>query len=275
MNINFLTKLPNFKGKRRLAKFLLGSDFNTKKDIVVAGKYNLKYLIPNLVENIGFDIMVNGIYEMETLEFIISRLPRNGIFLDIGANIGAIVLPVCKLRSDISAIAVEASSNVFSYLIRNAEINGIGNILLKQIAISQTDDENLNFYSPAMEYGKGSFSPVFTKTPEIVKTMTIETLLKRENIKELDFIKVDVEGYEYFVFKGGEAIFQNAKAPDILFEFLHWTEELVPGLKTGDAQRVLLEYGYSIYKVVDNISVKLDRILTKGSAMLFASKKTL
>ena len=151
MNINFLTTLPNFKGKRRLAKFLLGSDFNTKKNIVVAGKYNLKYLIPNLVENIGFDIMVNGIYEKETLEFIISRLPANGIFLDIGANIGAVVLPVCRLRSDISAIAVEASSNVFSYLIRNAEINEIGNILLKQIAISQTDDENLNFYSPAME----------------------------------------------------------------------------------------------------------------------------
>ena len=94
------------------------------------------------------------------------------------------------------------------------------------------------------------------------------TLVKR-------FRKVDGEGYEYFIFKGWEAIFRNAKAPDILFEFLHWTEELVPGLKTGDAQRVLLEYGYSIYKVEDNISVKLDRILTKGSAMLFASKKIL
>ena len=273
MNIKFLTKIPNFKGKRRLAKFLLGRDFSIKKDIVVAGKYNLKYLIPNLIENIGFDILVNGVYEMETLEFIIDRLPANGIFLDVGANIGAIVLPVCRLRSDISAIAVEASANVFLYLKRNVEINEIGNILIKQIAISQRDDEKLEFYSPAKEYGKGSFSPVFTKTPEIVHTITIETLLRRENIKVLDFIKVDVEGYEYFVFKGAETIFKNSGAPDILFEFLHWTEELIPGLKIGDAQRLLLTYGYSIYKIVDNRTVPMDSILTEGSAMLFASKK--
>jgi len=63
----------------------------------------------------------------------------------------------------------------------------------------------------------------------------------------VDFIKIDVEGYEYHVFKGAETTLSRPDAPDILFEFVDWAEEKAAGIAIGDAQRILKSYGYRIF----------------------------
>ena len=258
-----------------MARMLLGKSLKVKTDIVVKGKYNLKYKIPNLVENIGFEILINGIYENDTIRFIVNRLPQNAVFIDVGANIGAIVLPVCRLKKDVSAIAIEASSRVFEYLETNRELNDIKNVILEKKAVSDVDDMELKFYSPETVYGKGSFAPVYTQVPEIVNTITLDTLIADVNISKVHFIKVDVEGFEYFVFKGAANLLQQKDAPDILFEFLDWAEGEVPGHQSGDAQRILIGYGYTLFELVNEKLIPLPEILTERSAMLFATKKIL
>ena len=275
MNINFLKNLPDFKGKRRMARMLLGKSLKVKTDIVVKGKYHLKYKIPNLVENIGFEILINGVYESDTIRFILDCLPENAVFIDVGANIGAIVLPVCRLKEDVFSVAVEASSRVYDYLVNNRQLNGISNVVLINNAVSETDNDELNFYSPESVYGKGSFSPVYTQVHEKVKTITLDTLLKNEKIEKVDFIKVDVEGYEYFVFKGAADILQQKNSPDILFEFLDWAEAALPGQQAGDAQRLLKGYGYTLYELIGSKLIALPEVLTNRSGMLFATKKNL
>ena len=84
--------LPIFSGKERLAKFVFKREIAEKKDFWISGKFGCEYLVPNIKENVGFEIFINGIYEQDTSDFIISRLPSNGVFLDLGANIGAITL---------------------------------------------------------------------------------------------------------------------------------------------------------------------------------------
>ncbi len=72
---------------------------------------------PMSIENIGFDIFINGIYEQQTSEFIAEKMPVNGVFLDLGANIGAITIPVHNNRKDIKIICVEAAPAVYTYLL--------------------------------------------------------------------------------------------------------------------------------------------------------------
>ena len=89
----------------------------------------------------------------------------------------------------------------------------------------------------------------------------------------MDFIKVDVEGYEYFVFKGAADILQKKNSPDILFEFLDWAEAALPDRQAGDAQRLLKGYGYTLYELIGSKLIALPGIITNRSGMLFATKK--
>lgn len=270
----YLRKLPPFKGKQRIVKYLFRDLISKAKDLIIYGVYDCSYKVPNLKENIGFELFANGIYEKETISFIVNRLPANAIFFDIGANIGAIALPVCKRRTDIQALAIEASSNVFSYLKFNFENNKVNNCRLLNNAVSEKAGEIVNFFSPDEKYGKGSMAAVFTDKGESVETVTLESVLSEFEFDKIDLIKIDVEGFEYLVFKGGERILKRNNAPDILFEFVDWAEKLANGRKPGDAQELLIRYGYLLWEFESN--GKLTPIISpisQGSIMIFATKK--
>jgi len=196
-------KIPHFKGKFRLVRLLFRRKLRLSRDIVIQGKNAINYKLPNLVENIGFELFADGEYEPGTVELIVKHMPVSGSFIDIGANIGSIAIPVCKKRPDIKAICIEASPRVFGYLKWNIEMNGLKNCLPVNRIVSDADDRVVDFFSPEELFGKGSVSPVFTKSAEKGKSITLDTLLLENNISQPDFIKIDIEGYEYFVFKGG------------------------------------------------------------------------
>lgn len=68
-------------------------------------------------------------YEKETIDFLIKNIQTNKIFLDLGANMGSICLPICKVRKDIKAICVEAAPWIFELLETNVQRNSIANAL--------------------------------------------------------------------------------------------------------------------------------------------------
>ena len=257
-----------------LANFFFKRDKPYNQNILVKGKFDCTFKVPNIKENIGFEIFVNGVYEQETIEFIVNKIPANGFLIDIGANIGSIIVPVCKIRSDISAVAIEASPRVFNYLEFNTGYNKLSNCTIINKAVTDTDAITIPFYSPAEQFGIGCLAPGFTDEAEMTETITIDSLIKSVGIKKVDFIKIDIEGYEYFAFKGAEELLSRPDAPVILFEFAEWAEDLATGILPGDAQRLLARYGYHLYDINSNGNIKpLFSPLTNGTAMLLASKQ--
>lgn len=271
---NILRRLPDFKGKQRLVRLLFRKHISGLKNIIVNGDNNLKYKLPNAIENIGFEIFINGIYEKETSGFISSRIPANGIYMDVGANIGSIALPVCVKRKDITAVCIEASHRVFEYLEFNCKLNKIANVVLINNAIADKDKLQVEFISPIEQFGKGQISSYVTDDSESIATLTIDSLLKQINIEKVDFIKVDIQGYEYYAFKGAGDLLSKATAPDILFEFEDWAEESVKDIIPGDAQQVLFDFGFKLFKIMNNGRfIPFTKPLRKGSVMIFATKK--
>lgn len=269
-------QLSEFKGKRRLARILLKPYIASAKDIEISGHFDCRYLLPNIKESVAFELFINGIYEMETHLFLMGVLPENAIYFDIGANIGSVSIPLCKRRPDIRCIAVEASDWVYKYLTTNVQRNGLDTaITCINEAISDTAEGYVSFYTDEKVFGKGSMSPVFSKEATRVKRTTFAELMSRYNFDRIDVIKMDIEGFEYFAFKGGEQIFRSANAPLILFEFVSWAERHA-GLQPGDAQKLLTSWGYNLYQLNLDGSLSLqDKIIEQGGAMIFATKNPL
>lgn len=272
---SLIRKLPDFKGKHRLVKMLYGKKLRTSEDILVKGKFGCEYLLPNLEENVGLEIFINGVYEESIVNFLRKIIPQKGHFLDLGANIGAISIPVCKLRPDISTIGVEAAPWIYSYLQKNLQRNNITNARIMNNALFNKDNLLLDFFTPRDKYGKGSLAPVFSQDPVKVIAKKVDTIVRELNFGKVNTIKIDVEGFEYFVFQGAEQLLTQDESPDIIFEFVDWAESAAMNLSPGSAQLFLKEHGYRLYNLEKNKPQKMDNILISGAANLFASKKDL
>lgn len=269
-----LRSLPDFRGKRRFARMFFKKQINARTEKKVSGKFNCVYTLPNIKENVAFNIFINGIYEESTFRFLKTVVPRNALFLDLGANIGSISIPLCKSRPDIKVFGVEASPWVMKYLITNIRDNGLEDVIsTHNYALFDKDNVTLPFHSPKAFFGQGSLS-VASRTEDCIEVegVTLDTLLQRNNVQKVDFLKIDIEGFEYFAFKGAEKLLSPPEAPDILFEFADWCEKRA-GIETGSSQQFLTDRGYKIYQLIDNRPVLLEKKLTSGFCLLFASKK--
>jgi hypothetical protein len=90
--IGLLRHLPaRTPGKARLARALLRSIRGTQ-GLIVESSAGARFVVPHLSEPIAFHLLVDGCYEPETAAAILACLSPGDVFVDVGANIGLLVV---------------------------------------------------------------------------------------------------------------------------------------------------------------------------------------
>ena len=140
-------------------------------------------------------------YDRYEREFLSDQIKKNGVFFDIGSNVGVYSLFVGSKRPDVKVHSFEPISEVFNYLKFNIDINRLGvNISPNNIAIS--DASGQAFFSTENE------SMVFGEKTISIDCLTLLDYMDRAGVDSVDAIKIDVEGAEDKVLK---PFFENAK----------------------------------------------------------------
>ena len=78
-----------------------------------------------------------------------------------------------------------------------------------------------------------------------VEAQTLDHFMRGRRIEHLDFIKLDVEGFELDVLRGGRRILRQYK-PIVLLEFNHWCLSLYRKMLPEEALNILFEIFESI-----------------------------
>jgi len=265
-----------FPGKTRIGRLLLGNRAR-QGDVIVEARDDSRFLLPNLAEPVAFHLAVDGVYEPETLAFILNCLPEGGVFVDVGANIGVFTVPASrKVGRGGRVLAAEASPQVLPYLEKNVSLNHLQNVTLARCAISDQAADNAAFYeAPIHKFGMGSLAAQFHGAPCQVRTRTLDEVLEEHHIDRVDVLKVDVEGHEAAVFRGARTLLCAPNPPLIVFEFCDWAESRFPGARAGEAQEFVMSLGYQLRRLSELREGRgraLDHPLTAGFAMLVARR---
>lgn len=152
-------------------------------------------------------------------------IAKNSVVLDIGANIGLTAVRFAKCCPRGMVYAVEPSPVTFKILQENVAENHLTNVEALNTAISDKCG-SVSFYD-TKSFAAGSFASFdaqslaakHTSGDEIkVESTTLDSLVEKLNLEQLDFVKVDIEGFEYHFLQGAHETLSRFK-PNVILEF--------------------------------------------------------
>lgn len=190
------------------------------------------YLLFSTTDVISNQLFRTGEWEPHLLK--ISEIFYAGLdaplVLDIGANLGAYSIPIAKKIHDIggTVIGFEPQRIVYYQLCANVFLNRLDNYYALNQAVGDfngvVEMPEIN-YEVSQNVGAFSFEKQYRELHgienSILETMTKVPIITLDNFeveKAPVLIKIDVEGFELNVLKGGAGFLEHHKYPPILFE---------------------------------------------------------
>jgi len=163
---------------------------------------------------------------------MIADLPLRGVYLDIGANIGATVIAAAILRPDIRIFAFELVPDNADLLERNIAANSVKNCTVVRSAIGDREGS-------VMIESDGPWSQIGGSGIAIPATTLDRFVDEHLRGTSIDLIKIDVEGYEPNVLYGASSTIQRF-CPEIFMELNSWTL-LVQGYNPIEFSQYLID----------------------------------
>ena len=161
------------------------------------------------------------IWDEKIINLIIKQInDSNSIFIDIGCNYGAYSIPISRIKNNLKVICFDPSRKSLDRLDENINLNNLKNIKYFKLGIGEKKgevyfDDDINNYK-----NSGSFEINNKNFGYKINIDSIDNLV-RENkiqIKKNVYIKMDIEGYEFFALKGLVKTINNYNVT-IFFEF--------------------------------------------------------
>jgi FkbM family methyltransferase len=174
------------------------------------------------------------IFEREIYRFTTSS--SNPLIIDCGANIGLSVLYYKTIYPAANVIAFEPDANNFQLLQKNINQNKCQQVTLRQEAVWIANG-NISFSANETEASR--ISEQESKTV-LVASVRFNDFLNQ--FKEIDFLKMDIEGAEWEVIRDCAT-----NLPKIKNLFLEYHGKVDETQKLNDLLKIVNEAGFSVY----------------------------
>jgi len=245
--VRIYLKLPVMPFRGALARLLSRYKLANRNRVVTDTIDGITYSL-DLNEVIDSFIYYAGCHEPGVTKFIDKYVKRGMTVLDVGANVGCHALRFAKVvGAEGKVIAFEPTAWAFSKLERNVGLNSFNNITLEKLALSDVSRKDTVTFPSSWTLDKGGL-PGYVAT-EQVDLITLDDYVNTNKISNIDLIKIDVDGYEYKVIRGGYNSIKRFK-PAIIIELGRFTLKR-HGDNLEDLVDLLISLDYSFYSEND------------------------
>ncbi|MEI6282450.1 MAG: FkbM family methyltransferase [Alphaproteobacteria bacterium] len=227
-------------------------------ELLVQTLFGVKFYVPARDQLITPQLVVYRQWEAQLSRLLPRLAPAGSVFVDIGANFGyftCLVATGMKATPGSRVIAVEPNPEMLRLLEINTRINwSMAPVRVVAAALADKRGTRL-LHVPANAAGNATLvatdgesrgtasAPAEKMTTVEVEVLRLDDVLRNE--AKLDLIKVDVEGFETAVFRGGSETLQRPGLK-IVFEWAQG-QTRAAGFQPATILEMLRQYGYRLF----------------------------
>lgn len=211
----------------------------------------LKYLPYRIANNIyiaNFPIykilyfLYKRFSDRSEIKLLNSKIQRGMNIVDIGGNVGFYAILFSKLTGESGKVHVfEPDVTNFTHLKSN--IRGLRNVVTNNCAVGETSETIRLYRSRDLNVDHQTYDSEENRPYTEVKCVSLDDYFR--NGETVDFIKLDIQGFDYFAVKGMTETIRRSKKVKIFGEF--WPYGLQKaGVNPREYLGLLRESGFKI-----------------------------
>ncbi|GAA4318171.1 FkbM family methyltransferase [Compostibacter hankyongensis] len=203
----------------------------------------------------------HGIYFGSTdpaKETLYREVQEGDTVLDIGSNLGEVLLNFARRTGKNGRVyGFEPHPVTFNKLKRNVELNPFSCISLFNLGLSDRKGSFSMAVPDERNTGMNRILPEGEAPGSLrVDTEKLDDFVLAQELDRVDLIKIDVEGFELFVLRGGEATLRRFR-PRLFIELVDDNLK-AHGFRARDIIAFLTPYGYQIRSAQTGAAITAD-----------------
>jgi len=184
-----------------------------------------------------------GLQDFEEMSFLLHFLNNKDLFVDVGANIGTYVLLASGHRRA-QSIAIEPIPVTHEHLKKNISINELNALIITHNIGLGAEEKKLKFTSLWDTYNNVISDDDLKKEKYFIE-VEVRTLDSIVGELQPSLLKIDVEGFEFEVIKGGHKTLSKPSLKAIIIELNGSGNRY--GFSDDEINALLLSHGFEKY----------------------------
>ena len=211
----------------------------------------VRVVVPNSIELITpYVLREQQDFFEDELRFVRRLLQPGDKVVDIGANYGVYTLPMAqKVGPSGHVWAFEPASSTAQFLAKGVAENAFAHVTLEQKAVSSSPGHAQLSLERDPELNSIVHGPLSEGASETVSLVTLDECMDRYRWTDIELIKIDAEGEENNIVKGGRRFFASL-APLVQYELRKDATSMNLGLV-----REFAALGYDSYRLVPGLNL--------------------
>lgn len=239
----YTTHLP-FRGRHKMVNYI-GGALSSSTELLEINRFNIE------IDHSEYwcRLVYYGIYEEPLINFLKNELRPGDIVFDPGTNMGYITAVCLGLVGEEGHVyAFEPSKTCYDKLSGNNKLENIQNLSLYHAAISSKNGESVFCDTPRV-ISRGYACLAELDEPQDkesypIQTYGIEQFCRENQVDQIRFLKLDIEGAELLALQGSEKMLMERSIDYILVETSFNKKDAELDANNQAIFKILLDNGY-------------------------------